>query len=208
LAGDVGNAYLNAETKEKIFTKCGLEFGPEMVNRIAIVQKGLYGLKSSGNRWHSHFTKAILQMGFTPSRYDGEGYDYIATYADDFLITAKDAWSYIRHLQSVYTIKEPSHPEIYLGALYTGWPSQDWTISCKNYIKEAITRIECQYGTLREEKTPSFMGDHPEQDDSTILDNEQHSHIRRLFRVWGYWAFGNNQKFFFFRYPFELIFLM
>ena len=50
LAGEVGNVYLNARTKEKIFTKCGAEFGPEMVNRIAIVQKGLYGLKSSGNR--------------------------------------------------------------------------------------------------------------------------------------------------------------
>ena len=40
-AGDVRNAYLNAETMEKIFTKCGLEFGPELVNQIAIVQKGL-----------------------------------------------------------------------------------------------------------------------------------------------------------------------
>jgi len=86
LAGDGGNVYLNAETKEKIFTKCGLEFGPEMVNRIAIIQKGLYGLKSSSNRWHSHFAMTIHQMGFTPSRYDpdlryklrvdGEGYDY------------------------------------------------------------------------------------------------------------------------------------
>ena len=65
--------------------------------------------------------------------------------------------SYMRHLQSVYTIKEPAHPEIYLGALYTGQPSQDWTISCKNYIKEAITRIECQYGTLREKKSPSIL---------------------------------------------------
>ena len=152
LVGDVGNAYLNGETKEKIFTKCGLEFGPEMVNWNAIVQKGLCGLKSSGNRWYLHFAKTILQMGFTPSRYDpdvwyklrndGEGYDYIATYVDDFLITAKDAWSYMRHLQSVYTIKEPAHLEIYLGALYTGQPSQDWTISCKIYFKEAITRIE------------------------------------------------------------------
>ena len=149
LAGDVGRAYLNAETKEKIFTKCGLEFGPEMVNKIAIVQKGLCGLKSSGNRWHSHFTKTILQMGFTPSSYDpdvwyklredSEGYDYIATYVDDFLITAKDAWSYMKHLQSFDTIKEPPHPEIYLGALCTGQPNQDWMICCKNYIKEVIT---------------------------------------------------------------------
>jgi len=140
--GDVGNAYLNTETKEKFFTKCSLEFGPEMVNRIAIVQKGLFGLKSIGNRWYSHVAKTIHQLGFTPSRYDpniwyklrdnGEGYDYIATYVDDFLITAKDAWSCMRHLQSVYTIKEPMHPEIYLGALYTSQPSQDWSISCKN----------------------------------------------------------------------------
>jgi len=113
--------------------QCGLEFGQEMVKRIAIVQKGLYCLKSSGNRRHSHFAKTIYQIDFTPSRYDpdvwymlrddGEGYDYSATYVDDFLITAKDAWSYMRHLQSVYTIKEPVHPEIYLGALYTGQPS-------------------------------------------------------------------------------------
>ena len=67
LAGDVGNAFLNAETKEKIFTKGGLEFGPEMVNRIAIPQNGLYGLKSSSNRWHSHFAMTVLQMGSTPS---------------------------------------------------------------------------------------------------------------------------------------------
>ena len=67
LAGDVGNAYLNAKTNEKIFTMCGLEFGPEMVNHIAIVQKGLYGLKSSGNQWHSHFVKTISQMGFSSS---------------------------------------------------------------------------------------------------------------------------------------------
>ena len=45
LAGDVGNAYLNAETNKKIFMKCSLEFGIEVANQIAIVQKGLYGLK-------------------------------------------------------------------------------------------------------------------------------------------------------------------
>jgi len=47
LDGEVENVYLNARTKEKIFTKCGLEFGPVMFNWIAIVQKD--GLKSSRN---------------------------------------------------------------------------------------------------------------------------------------------------------------
>jgi hypothetical protein len=147
LAGDVGNAYLNAYTKEKVYVRCGLEFGPTMMGRIAIVEKSLYGLKSSGNRWHSHFANTLYSMGFSPSRYDhdvwyklrddGTGYDYVSTYVDDFLITAKDPWSYMKHLQSIYTIKDPSHPEVYLGALYTGSPREDWTISCKNYIKEA-----------------------------------------------------------------------
>ena len=48
LAGEVGNVYLNARTNEKIFTKCSLEFGPVVVNWIAIVQKD--GLKSSRNQ--------------------------------------------------------------------------------------------------------------------------------------------------------------
>ena len=102
------------------------------------------------------------------------GYDYVSTYVDDFLITAKDPWSYMKHLQSIYTIKDPSHPEVYLGALYTGSPREDWTISCKNYIKEALQRIERLMGSMRKEKSPVVSGDHPEQDDSLLLDNEQH----------------------------------
>jgi len=53
LAGEVGNVHLNARTKEKIFTKCGLEFGPMMINWIALVPKD--GLKSSGNQLHFTF---------------------------------------------------------------------------------------------------------------------------------------------------------
>ena len=127
LVGDVGNAYLNALTREKIYMKCGLEFGPEMVGWIAIVEKSLYGLKLSGNRWHAHFANTLYSMGFVPMRYDPDvwyklredhsGYDYVSMYVDDFMIMAKDAWSYMAHLQSIYTIKQPANLEIYLGAL-------------------------------------------------------------------------------------------
>jgi hypothetical protein len=67
LAGDVGNAYINAETKEKVYVICGPEFGPELAGRIAIIRKALYGLKSSGNCWHSHFAKSLYLMGFEPT---------------------------------------------------------------------------------------------------------------------------------------------
>jgi hypothetical protein len=39
LAGDVGNAYLNADTKEKVYTICGPVFGPELEGRIAIIKR-------------------------------------------------------------------------------------------------------------------------------------------------------------------------
>ncbi len=122
LAGDVGNAYLNAETKEKVFVICGPEFGPELEGRIAIIKKSLYGLKSSGAQWHAHFAMTLHTLGFSPTRFDndvwiklredGTGYDYISTYVDDFLITAKDPWYYMKQLQEVYLIKEPKTPDI------------------------------------------------------------------------------------------------
>jgi hypothetical protein len=96
----MGNAYLNAETNERAYCVCGLEFGPDMEGRIAIIKKGLYGLKSSGAQWHAHFAKTLYTLGFNPTRFDpdvwyklredNKGYDYISTYVDDFLITAKD----------------------------------------------------------------------------------------------------------------------
>jgi hypothetical protein len=185
LAGDIGNAYINVETKEKIYVRCGPEFGPELEGRIAILKKELYGLKSSGNRWHAHFAKTLYNMGFEPTRYDrdvwirdrpdGTGYDYICTYVDDFLIVAKDAWHYIKELQKVYNIKDPKHPELYLGALCMGNPSSKWSITAKNHIKEAIEQIERRTDIkIREEKLPMKPGDHPEEDESPLLDNEQH----------------------------------
>jgi hypothetical protein len=191
LAGDVGNAYLNAKTKEKVYIKCGLEFGPEMEGRIAIVDKGLYGLKSSGNRWHAHFAQTLYGMGFIPSRYDQDvwlrkredesGYDYISTYVDDFMITAKDPWHFMTQLQRIYKIKDPAHPEVYLGALYTGSPSTNWTISSQRYIKEAIIQLERSYGMkIQEERTPCKTNDHPEEDQSPMLDNEKHRQYQSM----------------------------
>ena len=53
-AGDVGNAYLDAKTREKIYTIAGPEFG-ELHGTILIMNKALYGLKTSGARYREHF---------------------------------------------------------------------------------------------------------------------------------------------------------
>ncbi|MGH3054233.1 MAG: reverse transcriptase domain-containing protein, partial [Gaiellaceae bacterium] len=47
LAADIGNAYLNAKTREKVYTTAGKEFGSKQGQPVLIV-RALYGLKTSG----------------------------------------------------------------------------------------------------------------------------------------------------------------
>ena len=47
LAADIGNAYLNATCRERIWTIAGTEFD-ELRGTVLIIEKALYGLKSSG----------------------------------------------------------------------------------------------------------------------------------------------------------------
>jgi hypothetical protein len=75
-------------------------------------------------------------------RLDGSEYDYISTYVDDFFITVKDPWVYMKKLQETYVIKDPKLPDSYLGATYTGCPNETWSITASDYIKEAIRPIE------------------------------------------------------------------
>ena len=66
---DIGNAYLEAYTQEKLFIIAGPEF-EELEGFILIFNKALYGLKSSGKRWTERFYDIIKDMGFTPSKAD------------------------------------------------------------------------------------------------------------------------------------------
>ena len=56
---DVGNAYLEAKTTEKVYAIAGPEFG-EKEGHILVVNKALYGLKTrSGKRWHERFADVL-----------------------------------------------------------------------------------------------------------------------------------------------------
>ena len=47
---DIGNAYLEPTTKEKLYIVAGPEL-EELQGHILVIHKALYGLKSSGLRW-------------------------------------------------------------------------------------------------------------------------------------------------------------
>ena len=183
LCGDVSNAFVNARTNEKIFSRAGPEFG-DKEGCIVIIVKALYGLVTSAERWHAHFSDTLRSMGFRPTRYDRdvwikargeEGYDYICTHVDDFKIIAKDCKQYMEALKKVYIIKNEGPPDYYLGNNYdqvSGNGKDTTYIGCKTYVSEAINRLERLFGTLSKKKSPMDKGDHPELDDSPLLDSE------------------------------------
>ena len=113
-ATDIGNAYLEAHTKEKVCFIAGKEFG-ELAGHLLIIDKALYGLRTSGLRWHDKFSDCLREMGFTPCkaepdiwmRLNGEYkvYEYIAVYVDDLAIAAKDCKQIINTLTDKYKFK-------------------------------------------------------------------------------------------------------
>ena len=64
---DIGNAYLEAETQEKVYIIAGPEFG-ELEGHTLIIFKALYGLRTSGLQWHEHFANCLRDMGFIPCK--------------------------------------------------------------------------------------------------------------------------------------------
>ena len=71
MACDIGNAYLNAPCREKVWFVAGPEFGSRQGTVVKVV-RALYGLKSSGA---SMFNNSILEMGFKPSIADPDVFD-------------------------------------------------------------------------------------------------------------------------------------
>ena len=66
---DVGNAYLQALTKEKLYIVGGSEF-EELQGHVLVVHKALYGTRSGGACWHDKLFDILHQIGFKPSRAD------------------------------------------------------------------------------------------------------------------------------------------
>ena len=100
-AADVGNAYLEAKTREHVCIIGGPEFHDVgLEGHLLIIVRALYGLKTSGARWHDRFADTLRNEGFTPCKADSDVwmrkttgiieshhlYEYICVYVDDLEI--------------------------------------------------------------------------------------------------------------------------
>ena len=74
-ASDVGNAYLEAYTKEKLYMETGPEFGELQVCTL-IVTKALYGLRKSGARWAEVMADSLRAPSWFQSKADSAVWMY------------------------------------------------------------------------------------------------------------------------------------
>jgi hypothetical protein len=111
-ATDIGNAYLEAFTIEQNYIIAGPEFG-QLEGHYLIIVKALYGLRTSGLRWHERFADCLCNEGFSPCkaepdiwmRLNGNLYEYVATYVDDLCLGMFDPKSFTDTLQKKYNFK-------------------------------------------------------------------------------------------------------
>ena len=185
-AADISNAFLYAKTREKVFVIAGPEFG-ELEGQPLIVDKGLYGLRSSSARFHEHTSAKLRRLGYLPSKADpdfwikdcGDHYEYIAVYVDDVISFSRDPMRVINEIKKDYLLKGIGEPEYYLGG-NVDQLDDTWTVggvrtalSARTYIANVTEKLESILGEqLRQYKTPMQEGLHPELDDSPLLDSD------------------------------------
>ena len=210
-SADIGNAYLNADCAERIYTVAGKEFGAAMEGQVLIVKKALYGLKSSGAAWRKHLAESIKGLGFVSTRGDPdvyirsavkptgeEYYEYLLVYVDDLLCVSHDTSSIMLEFSNLYRLKEGSvgPPSRYLGAdiakTYTPSGVPCWAMGSHSYFNNAI-RIVNGYvrdsgRKFRKASCPFHTADyHPELDDSPLLDPAGIARYQELIGIlrWG-----------------------
>jgi Reverse transcriptase (RNA-dependent DNA polymerase) len=105
-------AYLEAYTTEKVYIIAVPEFG-EREGHILVISKALYGLQSSGARWHDRFADCIRELGFFPCKAEpdiwmrkkGSIDKYIAVYVDGLAIAMKNPKKFTNILESRHNFK-------------------------------------------------------------------------------------------------------
>ena len=212
LAADIGNAYLNAPCREKVYFRAGLEFGPSNKGKRVVIVRALYGLRTSGAAFHAHLAESLGSLGFTPCtkadpdvwrkadiKPDGtEYYSYLLVYVDDILVISLDPSKYMSSIQSMYRLKDDSieKPTNYLGATIREWKFDEqpeklcWAIGAKRYILQAVKIIESDLESLgralaKNPATPFSSGYRVELDVSkelTPIDAQRYMNLVGILR--------------------------
>ena len=192
---DVTCAYLQANTKEKIFTKAGPEWGEEISGCILILLKSVYGLRTSGARWYEVLAEILLSLGFVPCkagvsiwmRLNKNGtYDFIAVYVDDLFVAAIEPEGIITAIRVIFNLKGEGSPSYYLvGNIeiqkvdFTD-SGETYSISARTFIEGFAKKVEDLMGSFNHFSTPMCATYRPELDDTSLLVGDEIGQCRML----------------------------
>ena len=187
---DVGNAYLEAYTDEKLCIMAGPEFR-ELQGHLLIMVKALYGTRSGGARWHDRLFDILQELKFKPSKADpdvwmrpepgGTCYEYIAVYVDDLAIAAKDPQAFCNELKKKYNLKGVGPLEYHLGCTYKKDPDGTLAADPRRYVNKILESYERMFKEKpRKSRPPLEGGDHPELDTSELCDEHQTKQFQTL----------------------------
>ena len=189
---DVGNAYLEASTDEKLCIIAGPEF-KELQGHLLIMIKALYGTRSGGVRWHNRLFDILQELKFKPSKADpdvwmrpepgGTCYEYIAVYVDDLAIVAKDPQGFCNELKKRYNLKlrGVGPLEYHLGCTYKKDPDGTLAADPRRYVNKILESYERMFKEKpRKSRPPLEGGDHPELDTSELCDDHQTKQFQTL----------------------------
>jgi len=208
LSADIGNAYLNAPNREKVYATAGKEFGSR-VGETVIIVRALYGLKSAGAAWRSHLADSLHSLGYRSCLADPDiwlreaiksdnspYYEYLAIYVDDTLCISERPNDTMMAIARLYRLKDNSLevPRTYLGAQVVQYKlPQDsskvrWGLSSAHYISQAIKNVEyelslCGQGLANNISTPIAFGYRPELDTTPLLNPDQANYYQSLIGV-------------------------
>ena len=179
---DIGNAYLESYTSEKVCFKAGAEFGKYAGHTLVIV-KAQYGLKSSGKCWHDRLHDVLRSMGFFPSKAEediwmrdaDDHYEYICVYVDDLLIASKKPQAIIDQLTAKphsFKLKGTGPVKFHLGCDYFRDENNTLCAGPRKYIERMEIAYKNLFGSAPSQKvqSPLEKNDHPELDDSPLLE--------------------------------------
>ena len=186
---DVGNAYLEAYTDEKLCIIAGPEF-KELQGHLLIMIKALYGTRSGGARWHDRLFDILQELKFKPSKADpdvwmrpepgGTCYEYIAVYVDDLAIAAKDPQAFCNELKKKY-LKCVGPLEYHLGCTYKKDPDGTLAADPRRYVNKILESYERMFKEKPRKSRPPLEGeDHLELDTSELCDEHQTKQFQTL----------------------------
>ena len=185
-ATDIGSAYLQALTSEKVYIVAGPEWG-DLEGYILIMHKAAYGLRTSGARWHETFAECMHELGFKACIAEPDiwmrkntklnVYEYVAVYVDDLAMAMENPQDFVDKLTSdkyKFKVKGTGPIEFHLGMNFHRDEDGVLCMSPKKYIDKLLDNFNRLFGKAPKQNisSPLEAGDHPELDTSDLLDEK------------------------------------